>query len=100
MHIDLQCPLRSWSRDVVMVPQVARHRVLQSAHIAAVAGWPRDRPNDRLSRLFHAGYIDRPRAKLGYYPTAGSDWIVYALADRYAQLPRRMPEQPRVLFAQ
>ena len=37
-------------------------------------------------RLFHAGYIDRPRAQLDYYPTAGSSPIAYALADRGARL--------------
>ena len=36
-------------------------------------------------RLFHAGYIDRPRAQLDYYPTAGSSPIAYALADRGAR---------------
>ena len=42
--------------------------------------------NDRLCHLFHAGYIDRPRAQLDYYPTADSAPIVYALADRGARL--------------
>ena len=45
-----------------------------------------DRTNDRLLRLFHAGYVDRPRAQLDYYPTAGSSPIAYALADRGARL--------------
>lgn len=37
-------------------------------------------------RLFHAGHIDRPRAQLDYYPTAGSSPIAYALVDRGARL--------------
>jgi hypothetical protein len=41
-----------------------------------------------LLRLFHAGYIDRPRAQLDYYPTAGSGPMVYALADRGVRLLR------------
>jgi hypothetical protein len=45
-----------------------------------------DRTNDRLSRLFHAGYIDRPRAQLDRFPSAGSSHFVYALADRGARL--------------
>ena len=55
-------------------------------HIAALVGRSLDRTNDRLLRLFHAGYIDRPRAQLDYYPTAGSSPIAYALADRGARL--------------
>ena len=52
----------------------------------ALVGRSLDRTNDRLLRLFHAGYIDRPRAQLDYYPTAGSSPIAYALADRGARL--------------
>jgi hypothetical protein len=44
-----------------------------------------DRTNDRLLRLFHAGYLDRPRAQLDRFPS-GSPHIVYALADRGARL--------------
>ncbi|MBI4275088.1 MAG: replication-relaxation family protein [Rhizobiales bacterium] len=72
--------------DVVIIRQLARHRFLRSTHIAALVGRSLDRTNDRLSRLFHAGYIDRPRAQLDYYPTAGSAPIAYALADRGARL--------------
>jgi hypothetical protein len=72
--------------DVVIVRQLARHRFLRSTHIAALVGRSLDRTNDRLSRLFHAGYIDRPRAQLDYYPTAGSAPMAYALADRGARL--------------
>jgi len=72
--------------DVAIVRHLARHRFLRSTHIAALVGRSLDRTNDRLSRLFHAGYIDRPRAQLDYYPTAGSSPIAYALADRGARL--------------
>jgi DNA-binding Lrp family transcriptional regulator len=59
---------------------------LRSIHIAQLVHRSLDRTNDRLSRLFHAGYIDRPRAQLDYYPTSGSAPIAYALADRGARL--------------
>jgi hypothetical protein len=51
--------------DVEIVRQVARHRFLRSTHIAALVGRSLDRTNDRLSRLFHAGHLDRPRAQPG-----------------------------------
>lgn len=72
--------------DIAIVRQLARHRFLRSTHIATLAGRSLDRTNDRLSRLFHAGYLDRPRAQLDYYPTSGSAPMVYALADRGARL--------------
>src|SRR5258708_28165153 len=72
--------------DVEIVRQLARYRFLRSTHIAALVGRSLDRTNDRLHRLFHAGYIDRPRAQLDYYPTAGSAPMAYALADRGARL--------------
>ncbi len=72
--------------DVEIVRQLARLRFLRSTHIAALLNRSVDRTNDRLMRLFHAGYIDRPRAQLDYYPTAGSAPITYALADLGARL--------------
>jgi DNA-binding Lrp family transcriptional regulator len=72
--------------DVVIVRQLARYRFLRSTHIAALVGRSVDRTNDRLARLFHAGYLDRPHAQLDYYPTAGSAPMVYALANRGARL--------------
>jgi hypothetical protein len=72
--------------DVEIVRLIARHRFLRSTHVAALVGRSIDRTNDRLLRLFHAGYIDRPRAQLDYYPTSGSAPLVYALADQGARL--------------
>jgi hypothetical protein len=72
--------------DVEIVRQLARYRFLRSTHIAALVRRSIDRTNDRLKNLFHAGYVDRPRAQLDYYPTSGSAPIVYALADRGARL--------------
>lgn len=72
--------------DVAIVRLLARHRFLRSNHIAILVGRSTERTNFRLSRLFHAGYVDRPRAQLDYYPTAGSAPIAYALADRGARL--------------
>jgi Replication-relaxation len=72
--------------DVTIVRQIARYRFMRSTHVAALVGRSLDRTNDRLSRLFHAGYVDRPRAQLDYYPTSGSAPMVYALAERGALL--------------
>jgi Replication-relaxation len=79
-------PFRLTDDDVEIVRVVARYRVIRSTHIASLVGRSLDRTNDRLMRLFHAGYIDRPRAQLDYYPTAGSAPMIYALADRGVRL--------------
>src|SRR5438093_1091714 len=79
-------PFRVTDQDVEIVHRIARHRFLRSTHIAALFSRSLDRTNDRLCRLFHAGYIDRPRAQLDYYATSGSTPMVYALAERGAEL--------------
>ena len=72
--------------DIEIVRQVARHRFIGSGEIAALVNRSIDRTNDRLMRLYHAGYIDRPRAQLDRFPTNGSGRMIYALADRGARL--------------
>jgi len=72
--------------DVAIVRQLARHRFLRSTHIAALVSRSLDRTNDRLGKLFHGGYVDRPRAQLDRFPSSGSSHFVYALADRGARL--------------
>src|ERR1700722_10605748 len=81
--------------DVEILRQVARHRLIMSTHIASLVGRSLDRTNDRLYFLFHAGYVDRPRAQLDRFPT-GSPHYVYALANRGARLLR---ERDGVTFA-
>lgn len=89
-------PFRLTEDDVTIVRMLARHRFLRSTHIAVLVGRSLDRTNDRLRKLFHAGYVDRPRAQLDYYPSAGSAPMVYALADRGARL---LIERDGVTFA-
>src|SRR5437588_11614846 len=79
-------PFRLTDDDVEIVRAVARHRLIRSTHIATLIGRSLHRTNDRLMRLFHAGYVDRPRAQLDRFPTSGTAPMVYALADRGARL--------------
>ena len=81
-------PFRLTDDDVEIVRVVALHRLIRSTQIAVLVRRSVDRTNDRLQRLFHAGYVDRPRAQLDYYPTSGSGPMVYALADRGMRLLR------------
>ena len=79
-------PFRLTDDDVEIVRVVARHRLIRSTHIASLVDRSLDRTNDRLLRLFHAGYVDRPRAQLDRFPTTGTAPMIYALADRGARL--------------
>src|ERR1051325_396753 len=81
-------PFRLTDDDVEIVRVVARHRLIRSTHIAELVGRSLDRTNDRLMRLFHAGYLDRPRAQLDRFPNSGSAHFIYALADRGMRLLR------------
>src|ERR671933_2616748 len=87
-------PFRLTDDDVEIIRHIARHRFLRSTHIAELVGRSLDRTNDRLLRLFHAGYIDRPRAQLDRFPTSGTAPMLYALADRGAQLLRQRGHLP------
>lgn len=80
-------PLRLTDDDIAIVRHVARHRFLRSTHIARLLP---DRSAkklvERLGLLYHNGVLDRPRAQLDYYATAGSAPLVYALGSRGALL--------------
>jgi hypothetical protein len=73
--------------DVAILRYVARHRFLRSTHVARLlAHRSHKKVTERLAVLFHNGYLDRPRAQLDYFATAGSRPMVYALGNRGAAL--------------
>lgn len=74
------------SRDEEIIRAVARNRFLSSRQIQALFSGSTQNILRRLNGLYHAGYLDRPRAQLDYYATAGSSPIIYALADKGARL--------------
>ncbi|MBV9826012.1 MAG: replication-relaxation family protein, partial [Alphaproteobacteria bacterium] len=76
--------------DIEIVRQIARHRFIPSDQIAALVGRSIDRTNDRLLRLFHAAYVDRPRAQLDRFHSDGTGRMIYALANRGARLLREV----------
>ena len=68
---------------------VAQHRFLRSTHLSALVESPHKKVCDRLTALFHAGYLDRPRAQLEYHvKNGGSAPMVYELDARGARLLR------------
>jgi len=74
-------------RDVEIVRQVSQYRFLRSTHISQLLDAPHKKILERLTPLFHAGYLDRPRAQLEYHVRGGgSAPHIYALGNRGAQL--------------
>lgn len=80
-------PFQITDRDVMLVRLVAEHRFLRSTQLSALAEAPHKKICDRLTSLFHAGYLDRPRAQFEHYREGGgSSPMVYALGNRGARL--------------
>lgn len=52
----------------------------------ALLGGSRQTVLRRLQRLYHAGYLERPRAQLDYFSQGGSRTIVYGLGRKGAKL--------------
>ena len=80
-------PLRLTEDDLAIVRHIAKHRFLRSTQLAQLM--PHRSPKkllERLTALFHGAYVDRPRAQLDYFATAGSAPMVYALGNRGALL--------------
>jgi hypothetical protein len=74
-------------RDVEIVREVARHRFLRSPHLFALIDGSPAKIRERLTLLYHASFLDRPRAQIEYYVRGGgSAPMVYALGARGAQL--------------
>lgn len=80
-------PFQLTERDIAIVRVIAQHRFLRSTHLSELCQAPHKKVCDRLTSLFHAGYLDRPRAQFDHYRQGGgSSPMVYALANRGAQL--------------
>lgn len=68
-------------RDRQIMRYVFRHRFLRSTHIVALVGGSRQQTLRRLQRLYHHGFLDRPRAQIDYY-RRGSQAMVYGLGNK------------------
>lgn len=87
--------LRLTDDDLAIIRAVGRHRFLRSTHLLRLL--PHRSPRkvlQRLAELFHAGYLDRPRAQINYHAQSGSAPIVYALGNRGANLVAEIEQEP------
>ena len=63
-RIALTAPFKVTDRDLEIVHYVYQHRFLTSEQITALTGGSQQGITRRLNLLFHAGWLDRPRAQL------------------------------------
>lgn len=79
--------MRLTDDDLAIIRHIAKHRFLRSTHLAKLMPHRSHKKLiERLGALYHNGLLDRPRAQLEYYATAGSAPMVYALGNRGALL--------------
>ena len=57
-------PLRLTERDFCILTQIGQHRFLQSHLLVALIAGSRQHLIRRLGRLYHAGFVERPRQQL------------------------------------
>ena len=83
--------------DLAILRHVAKHRFLRSTHLIRLLAHRSDKKvTERLGVLYHNGLLDRPRAQLDYYATAGSRPMVYALGNRGADILTEIDGAERV----
>lgn len=73
-------PLHLTLRDEKIIRHVFAHRFLRSIHLWQLL--PECSPQNllrRLQKLYHHGYLDRPRAQLDYFHRGGSQALVYGV---------------------
>lgn len=77
--------IRLTPRDHEIMGHVFRHRFLRSTHLVALVTGSPQHVLRRLQRLFHHGYLDRPRAQIERY-TTGSKAMVYGVGTQGIKL--------------
>lgn len=80
--------LKLTDRDREILKHVHRHRFLRSDHIVALATGSRQQVLRRLQRLYHHGYLDRPRCQIDYFQS-GSHHMAYGLGNKGAAWLKR-----------
>src|SRR5512134_564936 len=75
-------------RDVAILEATARHRFVRSTHVQALMpDEPAVKILRRLHKLYHNGYVDRPRAQIDYHLSGGgSKPMAYGLTSRGERL--------------
>jgi DNA-binding Lrp family transcriptional regulator len=90
----LNSVLRLTTRDSEIIRHVFTYRFLRSAQIHKLIGGSRQQLLRRLQRLYHHGFLDRPRAQIDYYQR-GSRAMVYGVGNQGVKLLENKFSVPR-----
>ena len=82
------CPVQLTSRDRELIHRVFEYRFLRSTQLVSLQTGSHQQILRRLQRLYHHGYLDRPRAQIDYY-RRGSQPMVYGLGNKGIALLER-----------
>ena len=89
-------PLTLTERDIAILALVRDYRFINTAQIHALVGGSQHNVTERLSRLFHHGYLDRP-AHQRELRAEGYRIMVYALTPKGAQAMARPSGVPVIV---
>lgn len=89
-------PLRLTARDVRILELAYEYRFFTAAHVRALIGGSKRNLTERLSRMYHHGYLDRPKQQLTLRLFGYRD-IIYALARPGARVLARYRQDNRYL---
>ena len=81
-------PFKLTDRDGEILKCVHRHRFLRSDHLTELTTGSPQQMLRRLQRLYHHGYLERPRCQIDYYQS-GSRRMAYGLGNKGAAWVKR-----------
>jgi hypothetical protein len=82
-------PMIIMPRDREIIQLVQRHRFLCSQQVVLLVPGSSQQILRRLQKLYHHGFLERPRAQIDYYREGGSRPLVYGLGSKGASLLSR-----------
>jgi hypothetical protein len=89
-------PLKLTSRDVGLLRELSEFRFLNTEQIFALHEGSQRNIRERLSRMFHQGYLDRPKVQKTKHLT--SSHVVYSLERRGAEELSEGAEEREAMF--
>src|SRR5580704_16910013 len=75
-------------RDREILQHIHRHRFLRSDHLAVMTTGSTQQILRRLQRLYHHGFLERPRCQIDYFQS-GSRRMAYGLGNKGAAWLKR-----------
>jgi Replication-relaxation len=79
-------PFQLTHRDSELIERVFEHRFLNSTQLITLVHGSRQQTLRRLQRLYHHGYLDRPRCQIDLFHQLGTRPMIYGLGKMGARI--------------